>query len=376
MKIGMIVGHPTQFEGPFFRYISQDPAHVFEVIYTDADRMHKIVDPELREGASWGIDLLSGYSYCVLPNGAWPLWLNEKIKQGKYDLLIINGYSKPVHIVAALLARLHRVPTALRLDSVLYNNSRHKLFFKRVVFSVLFRLYNIFFAVGSLTIEYLKYFSVRSEDISVFCYAVDVEYFSSKSSLNNDEKERLRSQYGIPAEATVILSVAKFSKRESPWDLIKAFAKVESANVWLMLAGDGEERQDLEVLASSLGCTNISFLGYVEYPTLPSIYGIADIFVHPSRDEPWGVSVAEAMACGLPVIASSRVGSAVDLVVPGVNGDLYEFGNPADLKEKLEKTISRMAENDVRMKNLTILSSWDYPRMWQNIKNAVVKVRR
>ncbi len=55
----------------------------------------------------------------------------------------------------------------------------------------------------------------------------------------------------------------------------------------------------------------------------------ADLFVHPVREERWGVSVAEALACGLPVVASDRVGAAHDLVVPGENGVLYSAGGAA-----------------------------------------------
>ena len=50
------------------------------------------------------------------------------------------------------------------------------------------------------------------------------------------------------------------------------------------------------------------------YSQLPDWYGRADVFVHPAPDEPWGVSVTEALACGVPVIAAEGVGAASEMM--------------------------------------------------------------
>ena len=68
----------------------------------------------------------------------------------------------------------------------------------------------------------------------------------------------------------------------------------------------------------------VTFAGYVKYPELPKYYGISNLFVHISNNEPWGVSVQEAMATGLPIITSEFVGSSVDLIENGKNGFTYK----------------------------------------------------
>src|SRR6185295_16395131 len=104
----------------------------------------------------------------------------------------------------------------------------------------------------------------------------------------------------------------------------------------------------------------------VPYPDLPALYGAADLFVHPAREERWGVSVAEALACGLPVVASSRVGAAYDLVRPGENGFTYEAGDGDGLAQRIEAAL-RLDPAAVAATSAEILARWDYAATWRSI---------
>jgi glycosyltransferase involved in cell wall biosynthesis len=73
-----------------------------------------------------------------------------------------------------------------------------------------------------------------------------------------------------------------------------------------------------------------TFLGFRNQSELPAIYAAADVLVLPSdRQETWGLVINEAMAAGLPVIASDAVGCVPDLIAPGVTGDRFP---PGDVK--------------------------------------------
>ena len=67
--------------------------------------------------------MLGGYSYELMPKQARMRWLLKDISAQKYDLLIINGYSRSEYLLAAVLAKLKGTPAALRLDSVAFGNT-------------------------------------------------------------------------------------------------------------------------------------------------------------------------------------------------------------------------------------------------------------
>ncbi|HEY2736868.1 MAG TPA: glycosyltransferase, partial [Thermoanaerobaculia bacterium] len=107
----------------------------------------------------------------------------------------------------------------------------------------------------------------------------------------------------------------------------------------------------------------------VPYPDLPSLYAAADLFLHPVAEERWGVSVAEALACGLPVITSSRVGAARDLIAAGRNGFTYPAGDDSALAGRIEEAL-RLDLAAVREENRAILSRWDYAATWRSLLRA------
>ena len=180
--------------------------------------------------------------------------------------------------------------------------------------------------------------------IGRFPYAVDAADFALRSRLDDGERERVREGLGVRPDAKVVLSLTKFSSREAPWDLVEARERLPRADLDWVLAGDGPLRGQLETRIRERGLDRMRLPGYVPYPELPRLYAAADLFVHPAREERWGVSVAEALACGLPVVTSDRVGAGCDLVVRGENGEVYRSGSGPELGAAIERALALPAE--------------------------------
>jgi glycosyltransferase involved in cell wall biosynthesis len=116
--------------------------------------------------------------------------------------------------------------------------------------------------------------------------------------------------------------------------LLKAFDKINSKNkIRLIIVGDGPERKHLENLKNKLSCRDrIVFMG--ERKNLNEILRWLDIFVLPSKNEGMSNTILEAMATGLPVIAT-KVGGNPELVSNNITGLLISNGDVEELRQAI-----------------------------------------
>jgi glycosyltransferase involved in cell wall biosynthesis len=122
--------------------------------------------------------------------------------------------------------------------------------------------------------------------------------------------------------------------------LIEALANVSSRAWDLVIIGDGKQRRSLEAMSVRLGLREkIRFMGGMPNRKVRQELDRCDIFVFTSRYDGWGAVVNEALMSGAPVICSDYPGAA-DLVVPGLNGELFECDSLASLSRVLDKWIS------------------------------------
>ena len=118
--------------------------------------------------------------------------------------------------------------------------------------------------------------------------------------------------------------------------LIRAMHSVDAV---LLLVGSGKQASKLRSLALDLGISDrVHFIGHVSHAELPGYLSIADVFVRPSRSEGLGSAFLEAMAAGLPVVAT-RVGGIPDIVQDGQNGLFCEVNHPKDVAEKINRIL-------------------------------------
>jgi len=148
----------------------------------------------------------------------------------------------------------------------------------------------------------------------------------------------IRAALGIPAGAIVIGTVGRLVEVKRHDLLLRAFAALRSAGkharTWLLLVGDGPERNRLENLAASLQINDrVVFAGYQPEPAW--LYQAIDLFVLTSRHEGLPLVLLEAWASGLPVVASA-VGAIPQTVTHGSDGMLFESGDQSALVETLE----------------------------------------
>jgi glycosyltransferase involved in cell wall biosynthesis len=150
---------------------------------------------------------------------------------------------------------------------------------------------------------------------------IHVQHMPIRPFVPASEKQRtqLRQQLGLDAQTRVLLCVGRLSQEKGHADLIRAFPKMRAlageSRFHLVLVGEGPERQRIEELCRKLCLTNFITLAGQQADVNP-YYSIADVFVLPSHSEGCPNVLLEAMAAGIPVVATA-VGGIPEVVTNG-----------------------------------------------------------
>ena len=178
-------------------------------------------------------------------------------------------------------------------------------------------------------------YRVPAAQIEVIPLGVDPERFSP------EPRKEARSALGMSVDERVILAVGRVEPLKGLDILIRAFGELtDRSGVRLVIIGGDEsarpEFDRLESIADEVGVREaMTFTGAVEHHLLPNYYRAADVVVMPSFAESFGLVAVEAMACGVPVVAS-RVGGLASTIADGRTGYLVPWRCPEPFAEKIE----------------------------------------
>ncbi|MCX7816196.1 MAG: glycosyltransferase family 4 protein [Syntrophales bacterium] len=187
-----------------------------------------------------------------------------------------------------------------------------------------------FIAVSNLTKEYLlRRYPSASPHVSVVHPGIDPEEVTGPGSKNL--RDHTRKKYGIPSDLPIVLFVSMNFHIKGLDFLINALGKLRvlfpEVKFHLVVVGR-DNKGPYQRMATNAGIgSSVTFTGILTRKALNELYSSADLFVMPSRFDTFGIVVLEAMAKGLPVILSSKVG-AKDLIEENVNG--FTIDDPAD----------------------------------------------
>ena len=177
---------------------------------------------------------------------------------------------------------------------------------------------------------------INPEKIKVIYNSVDTDYYSGK----NAERQKIRPDLGIKESDFLIGSVGRLAEVKNFSCLIDAMKTVSEKcpDAKLIIIGDGPLYNDLNQQIKGLGLENtVKLLG--QRNDVPDLLCAMDIYVLPSLFEGISISILEAMAAGLPVIATS-VGGNPEIVLDNETGYLVKSNDPHDLAQKIIQSIN------------------------------------
>jgi 1,2-diacylglycerol 3-alpha-glucosyltransferase len=266
----------------------------------------------------------------------------KALREADPAVAMIPGWGTPASLIALEWCLRNQRPAVVMSESNAFDEKRYVLaeVIKRIVVS----LFSAGLAGGQLQMEYLVVLGLPRDRVFTGYDVVDNEYFRRKAGEIRSQAPELRRKYELPGK--YFLASARFVPKKNLPTLIRAYARYRQVagnldngqrttdnGPWdLVLLGDGPLKANLSRLVSDLRLHgHVHLPGFLQYHELPAYYGLADVFVHASTTEQWGLVVNEAMAAGLPVIVSNRCGCVPDLVAEGKNGFTFDPGSVESL---------------------------------------------
>ncbi|PYV95656.1 MAG: hypothetical protein DMG89_20700 [Acidobacteria bacterium] len=317
---------------PVFNILARDPGIDLHVIFLAE------TDPDLRQWVVYKDEIR--FSYEVLRSWRWrsaerSLLLNfglrKAIKRASPDVLICGGYNYPASWHAMQWSRRERVPFLLWVESTSKDQRNHYRFIEQMKTNFLQRC-DAFIVPGTASSEYLTNYGVCEANIFTAPNAVDIRLFARLAELARRSAAMCRSTLRLPQR--FFLFVGRVVRDKGVFDLLEAYTDLSPElrkDMGLVFVGDGAARDELGRRATSIVPGTVRFAGFTQRDELASYYALAEALVFPTRTDPWGLVVNEAMACGLPIIGSDAAGCAADLIENNWNGWRVQSGNVAQL---------------------------------------------
>lgn len=215
--------------------------------------------------------------------------------------------------------------------------------------------------------EAAKQFKLRNEKRVYYIPGVGIDTKAYKDI--QLDRENLRKSIGLESSDTVLISMGDLIKRKNYESSIKAIANCNNPNIHFLICGKGPELEKLKALSRKLNVEQqIHFLGFRK--DIKELLQISDIFLFTTYQEGLPRSMMEAMASGLPCIASKIRGN-VDLIEDEIGGFLRE---PNDIK-KISECINILVDN-AELRNRMSISNLEAIRQFdiEYVKKRVGKI--
>jgi len=348
MRIGLY--HKSvwpRYKGAIFSVVYQlSQARGIEVFFT-----HVAETDEIRLNLG-GVDLTyHQYPFRVLIRGSYEdassldriSALTRDLLKNPADLVVLPGYDRIENWAMLVVCIVLRRKRAVFCDSTMYD--RPQVWWKVLAKRIFFAWCDGFIGYGQRTKEYLMKLGAKEADIVIPCLAAALPHDYDADKVMADYGRQQAGTFNPPR----FLYVGRLASEKGLIDLLDAFslvrAKIPEAH--LDLIGEGTLRPLLVDRLRELGLTEaVTLHGTLNMSDIVPQFLRSVALVLPSRREPWGLVVNEALSYGCPVVVSNRCGCVPELVIDGVTGYCFNAGDIEALSAAM-LAVSRMSEDRV-----------------------------
>lgn len=345
--LAILAMHPVQYHTPLYKCICGHPSFNAKVLYLDTVGLQGRYDSEFRTRVEWDIPLLDGHDHEFLRNWApnnqggffsrINLGIPAALRRGKFDAILIQGYSLASCWIALFAARWFGIKVVWRGEVVLKasDDSRGlRSLLRRLVIRAFLKRCDALMYTCAGNKEFLLRYSPRAKPPHPFVCAVDNDYFRGEHQKLSPNTTRIRGELGIPAGNVVILFCGRLTSWKRPLDVMLAINKAGKEDISLVIVGDGPLREELLTFAEEHGIHTVH-AGFVNQSEISRYYAIADVLCLPSERDNSPKALNEAMNFKLVPIVSSAIGTCGDLIVDGETGFRCAPGDTAAMATRI-----------------------------------------
>ena len=264
-----------------------------------------------------------------------------RLIQRRYDAVILSEYSPLTHQATFWLLKLKKTPVILWYRS----HSSSYAMIRRIMTPYIDMIINHSEALlvpGDKSKKYLQDRGANPENIFSVGNTIDNQWYTQSYRHHLQEgRSHLRKKLKFDGHK-VLLFVGRLIDMKGIFDLLDAYSiiKKQLENAILIIVGDGYLEEELKKYCHKKNISSVRFEGFVQPSVLGQYYLSADVFVLPSHYEAWGLVLNEAMIYGLPVVTTSSVGAAGEIVLHNETGFIVPSGDPNTFADAVVKILT------------------------------------
>lgn len=349
-RLAVVSSHPIQHFAPLYRELASKQDIELKVFYLAENGVTEFRDQQFSEDFKWDIPLLENYHSEFLEPGRIihkfgffsmdSKKLVPALSDYEPDVIWLHGYAQ--------MANLRVLLSPLRSKTIIYSSDSNladtrswwRSMLKRWYVKFFFGRCDYFLSISPSNREYLRYFGVAEQTIVDTHFPVDITRLTQdRDRLASDSKQTLRNDLQLPEDSKIVLFAGKLIEHKGPQDLLSALTLMEQ-EVYALFVGNGELMPQLKERAQQSDAGDrVRFTGFINQRELAAYFDLADIFVFPSRKEPYGAVAAEVLPFALPMVVADCVGAIGSSVLPQQNALLFRTGDVQHLAQQLDALV-------------------------------------
>jgi glycosyltransferase involved in cell wall biosynthesis len=384
-RLAIVITHPIRFFVPLMQMLAARGKIELKAFYT--------YGPELLQKGKYskghlerfesGLPVYEGYDHEFIENtskqkstfhynGINNPALTRHLLRWQPDAILVIGWKFKSHLHVIRYFK-EKIPVHFRGDSTLIDESSYSILKRAIRFIVLryvYRFVDKAWYVGTHNRAYYEKFGIKNDRLIFVPQAVDNMRFSRTDELRQ-KAQMLRLKHNIGLNDIVFLYAGKLKPEKGTLELLKAFINAAIPNTHLIFVGYGIAEKELKIIAADR--SDIHFLGSKSQTDMPLMYALADVLVMPSQSDTWGMVLNEAMASGMPVIASDRCGGAIDLIDEGKNGFIFRSKDVIQLSLLMTSICDKDKIQAMSVHSLRKIKQFSYTVAAEAIENLLAE---